>query len=93
MLRSHVLVEPITKLVVDNEDNTSPCGDQRRYENNELSHFQNQAIVNELGDGGPISLDLTKAVARPESEVMGDIAGERTPAAEKKLLVNVEIIR
>ena len=38
-------------------------------------------------------MDLTKAVARPESEVMGDIAGERTPAAEKKLLVNVEIIR
>ena len=29
----------------------------KKFEN-DFSYFQNQAIVNELGEGGPISLDL-----------------------------------
>ena len=44
----------------------------KKFEN-DFSHFRNQAIVNELGEGGPISLDLNKMMPRRASETTYDV--------------------
>ena len=65
----------------------------KKFEN-DFSYFQNQAIVNELGEGGPISLDLNKVMPRRTSETDHDNhTVDMQQNEQKRAMVNAEIIR